>query len=143
MKNSRQTSKAALQREGANTVGVPCTTTGTTLAPPTTTTIAMDTVNTTHTTAETEVTERTTATVTTPASNLITMGTTAADTTSKKQRLPVRSASRNVTSQLVGGVGRRPTHRLHCLDETNSDPCCTPRQTVQEKILFANISSYN
>ena len=66
-------------------MGVPSTATGTTLAPPTTTTIAMDTVNITHTTAETEVTELTTATVTTPESNLITTDMTAADTTTMKR----------------------------------------------------------
>ena len=73
------------RQEGANTVGVPCAATGTTLAPHTTTMIATE--QTIHTTAETEVTELTTATVTTPASNLITMGTTAADTTSMKRTM--------------------------------------------------------
>ena len=85
MKKTRYTSKAAQQREGANTVGVPCAATGTTLAPPATTTIAMDTVNIIHTTAEMEVTELTTVTVIIPASNLITTGTTAADTTTMKR----------------------------------------------------------
>ena len=89
MKKSRYTSTAALQREGANTVGVPCAATGKTLAPPTTNTIAMDATNIIHTTAETEVTEITTATVTTPTSNLRTTGTTAADTTSMKQTMDI------------------------------------------------------
>ena len=78
MKEQEHTSAAAQQQEGANTVGVPGAATGTTLAPPTRTIIAME--QTIHTTAETEVTETTTATVTTPASNLMTIGTTAADT---------------------------------------------------------------
>ena len=73
------------RREGANTVGVPCAATGTTLAPPTIPMIATE--KTIHTTAETEVTGLTTATVTTPASNLITKGTTAADTTSMKRTM--------------------------------------------------------
>ena len=64
-------------------MGVPCAATGTTLAPPTIMIIAMG--QTIHTTAETEVTETTTATVTTPASDLKTMGTTAADTKSRKR----------------------------------------------------------
>ena len=64
-------------------MGVPCAATGTTLAPPTIMSIAME--QTIHTTAETEVTETTTATVTTPASDLKTMGTTAADTKSRKR----------------------------------------------------------
>ena len=66
-------------------MGVPCAATGTTLAPPTMTSIAME--QTIHTTAETEVTETTTATVTTPASDLKTMGTTAADTKSMKRTM--------------------------------------------------------
>ena len=89
MKTSRHTSTAALQQEGANTVGVPCAATGKTLAPPTTNTIAMDATNIIHTTAETEVTELTTAMVITPTSNLRTTGTTAADTTSMKQTMDI------------------------------------------------------
>ena len=72
-------------RGGEYSMGVPCAATGTTLAPPTLTSIAME--QTIHTTAETEVTETTTATVTTPASDLKTMGTTAADTKSMKRTM--------------------------------------------------------
>ena len=52
MKEQEHTSAAARQQEGANTVGVPCAATGTTLAPPTKTIIAMEQII--HTTAETE-----------------------------------------------------------------------------------------
>merc|ERR1711862_54879 len=70
-------SKATLQREGANTMRAPCASTGKTLAPPTTNTIAMDATNIRHTTEKTEITEPTTATGTTPTSNLKTTSTTA------------------------------------------------------------------
>ena len=73
------------QTRGGEYSGSACAATGTTLAPPTITMIAIE--QTIHTTAETEVTETTTATVSTPASDLITMGTTAADTTSMKQTM--------------------------------------------------------
>ena len=84
------------RREGANTVGVPCAATGTTLAPPTITIIAIE--QTIHTTAETEVTETTTATVTTPTSDLITMGTTAADTTSMKRTMETDTITAKATT---------------------------------------------
>ena len=98
MKEREHTSAAAQQREGANTVGVPCAATGTILAPPTTTIIAMEQNNTIHTTAETEVTDITTATVTTPASNLSTTGMTAADTTS---RMRTMDTTGTITARMV------------------------------------------
>ena len=101
------------RQEGANTVGVPCAATGTTLALPATTTIAMDTANITHTTAETEVTERTTATVTTPASNLITMGTTAADTTSMKQTIDtILTIRARMVKETITAKGSKPVPTL-------------------------------
>ena len=44
MKEQEHTSTAAQQQEGANTVGVPCVAAEETLAPPTITTISIDTV---------------------------------------------------------------------------------------------------
>ena len=61
MEEKEHTGTAAQHQEGTNTVEVPCAATGTTLAPPTKTIIAME--QTIHTTAETEVTDTTAATV--------------------------------------------------------------------------------
>ena len=39
--------------------------------------------------------------------------------------LPVGSTSRDVTSQLLEGVGRRAKRCRYCLNDANSNECCT------------------